>query len=45
MMLCYFFSNGKVYDAYGSQMIYFPEVPSILEELKSKGIDMGVASR
>ncbi|XP_064640604.1 magnesium-dependent phosphatase 1-like isoform X2 [Lineus longissimus] len=38
-------SDGKVYDSYGSQMKYYPEVPSILEDLEAQGIDMGVASR
>lgn len=32
-------------DSHGGKVPYFPEVPSVLEKLKSMNIDMAVASR
>ncbi|RWS09786.1 magnesium-dependent phosphatase 1-like protein [Dinothrombium tinctorium] len=37
--------DGKVYDATGARMQYFPQTPEVLSFVASKGIEMGVASR
>ncbi|KAH9522769.1 Magnesium-dependent phosphatase 1 [Dermatophagoides farinae] len=41
-----FHRNGKyVYDVHGALVKYYPEVPAILERLKSLGYMIGIASR
>nr|WP_321411828.1 magnesium-dependent phosphatase-1 [uncultured Carboxylicivirga sp.] len=37
--------NNHVVDSYGSQIVLYPEVRSILENLKGKNIKMALASR
>ena len=38
-------SGQNVYDAHGILVKYYPEVPAILERLKSLGYRIGIASR
>lgn len=38
-------NNGKIYDNENKQMVCFPEVPNVLSQLSSDGIQLGVASR
>lgn len=38
-------SNGRVVDARGQRVNYYPEVPSVLKKLTREGYDLGVASR
>ncbi|XP_060520996.1 magnesium-dependent phosphatase 1-like [Cylas formicarius] len=37
--------NGKIFDSYGSQVQCYPEVPSVLQDLKEQGYELGIASR
>ncbi|KAK7114760.1 magnesium-dependent phosphatase 1-like [Littorina saxatilis] len=37
--------NGKVYDVRGQEVKYFPDVPDVLQDLRSKGYMLGIASR
>ncbi|RWS31451.1 hypothetical protein B4U80_03004, partial [Leptotrombidium deliense] len=37
--------NGKIVDAYGHEVKYYPEVPEVLEALTKAGYKLGVASR
>lgn len=37
--------NGKIVDGSGSEITCYPDVPNILERLRSEGYIMGVASR
>ncbi|CAG2159388.1 unnamed protein product [Oppiella nova] len=37
--------NGKVVDAYGQKVKYYPEVPEVLQTLSLMGYTLGIASR
>lgn len=39
------FRNGNVYDMHNKKVKFYREVPKVLEELKTKGYLLGIASR